>query len=243
MQKKLMGVLMLTMIVINLWIRPAVAVTGQINGGVQINQAICVNSTASHTSTVAVTGTTFDCGAEFPAASGDQITIVLVATGGTGGPVPLCTTAPLTEQEPNDDFPQSQNLSTLQSGGCITVTGSTGTGFGNPDVPDPNADFDYYLFSLAGVSRVRINFSLAAAQTLSYGVFDADTQARLEVQSEPGVLHIAVPAQTSRIILRISTDVPSDYTLTFSDQSGTETPPIGPIIEPLTSSPRMIEDR
>jgi hypothetical protein len=134
----------------------------------------------------------------------------------TGVPAPSCNTT-FTEQEPNDDFAQSQDIGALQSGGCITVAGHVDTGFGNPDAPDDlNADFDYYLFSPAGVSRVRIDFSLAAAQTIRYAVFDADTQARLEVQAEPGVLDIAVPAQTSRIILSVSTNVASNYTLRFS---------------------------
>jgi hypothetical protein len=159
---------------------------------------------------------------------------------GTGVPAPLCNTTPIPEQEPNDDFAQSQNIGILQNGGCITVSGHVDTGFGDPNAPDDlNADFDYYLFSVAGVSHVRIDFHLAAAQTIRYSVFDADTQTRLEAPSEPGVIEIAVPAQISRIILRVSTDVPSDYTLTFSDQSSTENPLLGI----LPSTLRMIEDR
>ena len=46
--QKVMGVLMLSIIVMSLWMVPAVALTGQIDGGVQINQAICVNSTTSN---------------------------------------------------------------------------------------------------------------------------------------------------------------------------------------------------
>jgi hypothetical protein len=213
-------------------------VTGQIDGGLQINQTICVNNGTSNSFIGEVTGTTFDCGVGFPSTQGDQITIVLVATG-TGGTGELCNTTPLQEQEPNDDFPQSQNVGTLQSGACITVAGRTDAGFGNPDMPDPNADFDYYLFSLVGGSRLRIDFDLAAAESILFSVFDADTQARLEVQSEPGTIEVDVPAQTSSIIFRMSTDVPDSYTLTFSDRSGVGPLPLGT----LTIGPRMIEDR
>jgi hypothetical protein len=236
--QKLMGVLTLSMIVMSLWSFPAVALTGQIDGGVQVNQAICVNSTASYTSTVDVTGTTFDCGVDFPAAPGDQITIVLVATGGTGPDSP-CNTTPIPEQEPNDDPTQSQNIGTLQSGGCITVAGSTDTGFGsNPDAPDPNADIDNYLFSLVGVSRLRIDVDLAVGQTLLFGVFDADTGAELVPQfPEGGGIEVDVPVQTNRIRFPMRTDVPDSYTLTFSDRSGTGAPPLGA----LTRGLRLIE--
>ena len=177
---------------------------------------------------------------DFPAAPGDQITIVLVGTGGTGGPDPSCNTTPIPEQEPNDDpAQQSQDIGTLQSGGCITVAGSTDTGFGNPDAPDPNADRDHYLFSLVGVSRLRIDFDIAVGQTFIFGVFDADTGAPLEDQGPPDAIEVAVPVQTNRIVFRILTDVPSSYTLTFSDRSGTGTPPLGA----LTSGPRKIEQR
>lgn len=238
--QKLMGVLMLSTIVMSLWSLPAIAITGQIDGGVQINQVICVNSTTSNTSPAAVTGTTFDCGVDFLAAPGDQITIVLVGTGGTGGPAPSCNTTPIPEQEPNDDpAQQSQNIGTLQSGGCITVAGSTDTGFGNPDALDPNTDFDYYLFSLVGVSRLRIDIEFTAEQ-IFFDVLDADTGARLQAQfPEGGGIEVDVPVQTNRIVFSIITDVPDSYTLTFSDRSGTGTPPLGA----LTSGPRRIEQR
>jgi len=236
--QKFMGVLTLSIIVMSLWVLPAVAVTGQIDGGVQVNQAICVNSTTSNTSIAAVTGTTFDCGVDFPAAPGDQITIVLVATGGTG-PAPSCNTAPIPEQEPNDEATQSQNIGTLQSGGCIAVAGSTDTGFGNPDAPDPNADRDSYLFSLVGVSRLRIDLEFTA-QTILFGVFDADTGVQLEPQfPEGGGIEVDVPVQTNRIVFSMRSDVPDSYTLTFSDRSGTGTPPLGA----LTRDLRLIEER
>jgi|SRR5687767_8046896 hypothetical protein len=288
--QKLIRVWTLILVVMSLWILPAVALTGQIDGGIQINQAICINRTTSTTITVAATGTAFDCGIDFPTSPGDQITIVLAATGGTagstgvtgqidggiqinqaicvnsitsassivpgtgmafdcstnilstsgdqitivllitGGPVgpgPGCNTTPLPEQEPNDDFAQSQDIGALQSRGCITVAGNTDMGFGNPDAPDPNADFDYYLFSLVGVSQFKID--LVPDQLKLIGVFDADTQAPVPGRfPQGGGVEIDVPTQTSRIIFRMRTDVPVSYTLTFSDLSNTENLPLVP---------------
>ena len=85
--QKLMNVWMLILVVLGLWVLPTVALTGQIEGGIQINQAICVNRTASTTITVSAMGTAFDCDSviDFPTASDDQITIVLAATVVTGG--------------------------------------------------------------------------------------------------------------------------------------------------------------
>ena len=221
--QKLIGVLTLTLIAVSLRNLPAAAVTGQIDGGLQVNQAICVNSTALHTSTVSSPGTTFDCGAGFSAAPGDQITIILVATGVTDGPDPLCNTTPIIEQEPNNNFVQVQDIGTLPSGGCITAAGHIDTGSDRSELlEDPNADFDHYLLSPVGVSHLRIDFGLAAAQTLRFVIFDADTQIQLEDQGPTDAIEVAVPAQTSRIMMRVSTDVPSDYTLTFSDRSNAE---------------------
>jgi hypothetical protein len=218
-------------------------ITGTIQGLSQ-GTVVCVNSTDPGTGVVTgpITAGSFVCSG-LSTTPGDIVTIVITAPAGEGGPIlppgTGCST-PVPEQEPNDDFPQSQDVGTLQSGGCIAVAGSTDVGFGNPDAPDDlNADFDYYLFSLAGVSRVRIDFDLAAAQTLRFSIFDADTQARLEDQGPPEAIEVAVPAQTSRIIFRMSTDVPDSYTLTFSDQSGTGSPPLGA----LTRGLRLIEQR
>jgi len=83
--QKLMSVWMLILVVMSLWVLSAIALTGQIEGGLQINQAICVNRTTPTTITVIAMGTGFDCGSDFPTALGDQITIVLAATGDTGG--------------------------------------------------------------------------------------------------------------------------------------------------------------
>ena len=230
MQKSYICSLIFSLAVLTLSILPASALTGQVDNTMQIGQAICINTTRNQTSTIGQTGSSFDCGASFTPASGDQITLILIGTGsgGTNPPEPpvppqpgSCTATPIQETTgPNDDFPESQDIGTLNTGGCIEVAGNVDVGFGDPNAPDDaNADFDYYVFSPVGVSRVRIDFTLATAEVLRYAAFDANTQTSLPDIGPPEAIEVAVTPQIQRIVIRVSTDSPSDYILSLSDSS------------------------
>ena len=207
----------LSMMMTGLSVMPVWAFSGQIDSG-SLETVACIN----HSTGQAVPGTVstagFDCSA-LPRSDGDSIGVVLLGRTSGEPPVVGCE-QPLQEIEPNDDINQDQfqDLGALEAGGCVAVAASTSVGAGSdPNNPNPNVDTDWYVINTSGASQPVVDF-LDFTGRLFFGVFDLDTQQRLEVQcSDAGCVILGQPTS---IAIFIFTEEATAYTLQFSDGSG-----------------------
>lgn len=204
----------LSMMMTGLSVMPVWAFSGQIDSGA-LETVTCINHSTGQAAPGTLSGTGFDCSA-LPRSDGDAIGVVLLGRASGVPPVASCE-QPLQEIEPNDDINQGQfqDVGVLEAGGCVAVAASTSVGAGSdPNNPNPNADTDWYVINTSGASQPVVDF-LGFTGGLFFGVFDLDTQQRLEVQcSDAGCVILGQPA---RIAIFIFTEEATAYTLQFSD--------------------------
>jgi hypothetical protein len=207
----------LSMMMTGLSVLPVWAFSGQVDSGA-LDAVTCINHSTGQAVPGTLSGAGFDCSA-LPRNNGDSIGVVLLgsASGGPDEPPVVGCDQPLQEMEPNNDINQGQfqDLGALEAGGCVAVAASTSVGAGSdPNNPNPNADMDWYVLNTSGASQPVVDF-LDFNGGLAFGVFDLDTQQRLEVQcSDAGC---AILGQPARIAVLIFTEEATAYTLRFSD--------------------------
>jgi len=206
----------LSMMMTGLSVMPVWAFSGQIDSDSQLETVTCINHSTGQAVPGIVSGARFDCSA-LPQNLGDSIGVVLLGPGGDLPPPCNGSDVSIQEVEPNNDINQAQDLGALDC--IIMVTGETTAGFIDPDNPDPNADADWYVISLAGAAQPQVEF-LDFEGLLSFSLVDFSTEQDVDVECNGTTC--AILGQHDRVALRVRTQDPGPYTLRFSDGAASQ---------------------
>jgi hypothetical protein len=216
--------LAISVMAMGLLVAPVKAQTGNVQG-LRLNSLVCFNRTTGETAPV----TRFDDVGEFDCSSlsagpNEEVGVLLLGVaGGVGGCV---------LEEIESDSPQPQDIGILgQECATVTVTGDVHTGYDDFSNSNPNADWDLYALTLAGVSQLRLDVQLTPEGEFAWGVVDADTEESLQCQE----LTCIVPAQTTRVIVIIGAQSPADYSLTISGGTSGGSQPFGALAHGMQS--------
>jgi hypothetical protein len=209
---KRLSVLAASVIAMGLYTMPARALTGNVQD-LMLDKVMCLNTTTGASAVGTFSGDgEFDCGG-LPVGADEEISIVLL---GTSSPGPVDCGNPIVEQEPNN--PQPQDAGTLSPDCSVSVTGNISIGYDDFNKQNPNADWDIYGFAPQGVSELHVQVEVLSKGEYALGVRDATTMQYLQCQftSDYTDYFCAIPAQTTRVLVGVGTQQPTDYTLTMS---------------------------
>jgi len=210
---KRLSVLAASVIAMGLYTMPARALTGNVQD-LMLDKVMCLNTTTGASTVGTFSGNgEFDCGG-LPVGADEEMSIVLLGTSNTG---PAGCGNPVAEQEPNNP-PQPQDVGTLSPDCSISVTGNISIGYDDFSKQNPNADWDIYGFALQGVIELHVEVDIPSQGEYAVGVRDAVTMQYLQCQftSDFTDYICAIPAQTTRVLVGVSAQKPTDYMLTIS---------------------------